>query len=262
MNVTRESVNTELQVRSLFARGFTVWRCNFIFFSLAFLIALIPDFLFDKYGYNLPQLLPAGFHTKEANSLLTWLLILLADGVTTPTALATLRGQHISIQKSVSIGLARFFPMAITMACIYVIVSIGTILLVIPGIIAALALLVSTKVCIAEQLNPIASLQRSRTLTKNSRGEIFWIFVTLFCSVACAVWATAIVGFITVFVAGHFGTLSSYDFETGPIGSLALQTATSGFLGTLLTVLYYNLRVLRDGDGDDQRVNNLAEKTA
>lgn len=64
--------------------------------------------------------------------------------------------------------------------CAALIIVVGFILLIVPGVIAALALTFVSYVVIEEGLSPIEALKRSAALTKGSRWQLFVLGLALF----------------------------------------------------------------------------------
>ena len=116
-------------------------------------------------------------------------------------------------------------------------IAIGTILLIIPGLIAIVELIVAVPALVQERLGVIGSMTRSRDLTKGSRRQIF---------------------LLVVLGALAFGALS---FTMSSIGGMipgaslwrsALAEALSGAAVAILSAsmtsaLYIELRALREG---------------
>jgi hypothetical protein len=83
-------------------------------------------------------------------------------------AFQSLRNERVTLRESMAHGLSRFLPVFVTAVLIGLIACIG-LPLVVPGIVALLALFVAIPACVVERLGPAASLSRSLTLTQGHK---------------------------------------------------------------------------------------------
>jgi hypothetical protein len=123
---------------------------------------------------------------------------------------------------------------------------VGLILLIVPGVIAVLALWVAIPVCIVERLGVVASIRRSLELTRGQRGQLFlmliviWLLVVVFPAFLIGVAAKLIDPLVAAgsFNLGHlsFGLKSAY-------GNLIYASAYA--------CAYVELRSLKEGVGAD-----------
>ena len=92
-------------------------------------------------------------------------------------AFQDVRGRPFDIGASVQRGLSRFLPVLGTAICAGILVAIGFMLLVIPGLILLTMFFVIVPVCVVEGMGPFQSLGRSSALTKGYRWRIFAIYL-------------------------------------------------------------------------------------
>jgi hypothetical protein len=115
------------------------------------------------------------------------------------------------------------------------ITGVGFMLIVVPGIIAAVMLWVAIPVAVVERPGVIASLKRSADLTKGFRWTIFGILF--------AIGLVLIV--ITMILS--FALLSAAGFTVYSIGVWVLQALFGAFSATAAAVGYYFLRATKEG---------------
>jgi hypothetical protein len=163
------------------------------------------------------------------------LLSFLIQMIITYAAFQELRGQRFSLGGSVAKAVPRLVPALGASIAATILVFLGMILLVIPGLIVAAALYVAIPVCVVERAGPIDSLRRSRELTQGFRGKIFGLLL--------------IVG-IAAFAAGYLVRLILLSI-TGPLvtilAGIAVQMVATAFGAVLVAIIYYRLRVIKDG---------------
>jgi hypothetical protein len=102
-----------------------------------------------------------------------FVLNLLAQGVVAYGVFQELRGTPASIGRCIAVGLQRLWPVLATGVLVGLLIVIGSVLLVIPGIIAALALYVAVPAAVVEGVSPVQALSRSNQLTTGYKGTIF-----------------------------------------------------------------------------------------
>ena len=129
------------------------------------------------------------------------------------------------------------------------VVFVGFLLLVIPGIILAVGLSLAVPVVVLEpQTSASAALSRSWELTRGFRWRIFGLGITLF--VILYVPVAAITGLFAIAMpgaaAGHFGPAVAATVIGLAVGGL-VQMFIYPMLYCVLTVTYYDLRVRKEG---------------
>ena len=90
-----------------------------------------------------------------------------------------LRGAQVDAWESFRIGLARVIPVIIVSILMGIIVGVGIILLLVPGLIALAGFSVALPACVVERDGPIASLSRSFELTRGHWWPILGVAVSL-----------------------------------------------------------------------------------
>jgi hypothetical protein len=123
-------------------------------------------------------------------------------------------------------------------AVVGVAVSVGLMLLIVPGVLAYLILVLAAPVAVMERGSIGESLRRSSVLTRGHRGRILG-------AVAVAMIAGAIASAIAAFIAGAlFGTASTgtalavTEFVSVLVGGLA-----AAWTGAVVAVLYIDIRI-------------------
>jgi uncharacterized membrane protein len=115
-----------------------------------------------------------------------------------------------------------------------VLLILGLILLIVPGLILYTMWLVAVAACVVEQTGPWRSLRRSQELTKGHRWKIFGLFlVLLLLSLINPVLQLALTA-----AAGP---------TAGAIGNAIWTAIGSAFSSVVIAVTYYELRVAKEG---------------
>ena len=176
-------MNMTFGVGNVMGTGFRVWFRN-----------LIPFLLITAIFYALPWLWAASALNAEPTpenlrhasivfgvvSLLSVFLNAFVTAVLSYGVVMELHGQRASIGACLATGLSRFLP-ALGVGILAGLATAGAfLLLIVPGFIVLCMLYVATTVSVIERPGAMASLRRSRELTRGHKMEIFGIVVLIF----------------------------------------------------------------------------------
>lgn len=154
-----------------------------------------------------------------------------------------LDGQRPSFGKTLGVG-ARFALPLLLLAIVSMFgIYLGMILLIVPGVILALMWSVATPAMVSENLGVVASLGRSRALTKGNRLSIFALFVVV-----------GVLAFLPVMLvpllSGAFSNPTGY--AASPLGvpqlvSAVLSMLVSVLFAVIVASVYVELRTIKEG---------------
>ena len=178
-----------LRVGDVLSRAFPVWGRLIGPLSLLYAIQVLPTIV-QSASLQTPQagIQGGAAHAGAASvfgwpllaaSLLSLLIALVTHGATYVAATRVTEGTPPSVMTAIELAMRRFLPLLGTWICGGFLMVVGFILLVVPGIMAYLALFVIGPVCVLEGLGPVPSLKRSAELTKGSRWRLFGLLVVL-----------------------------------------------------------------------------------
>jgi hypothetical protein len=193
-------------------------------------------------------LMPGGRVQPRATGFTTiavigWFTILVVIPITQTivyhAAFQDMLGRPIRFGDSLALALRRFFPVLGALICMGVVMILGFVLLVVPGLIACTVVAVAIPACVVEQVGPFASIRRSAHLTKGNRWKILGIFLLL------VVASLAVTGLTAVFRFG-LGT----EFAT--LFNFVLESVLSAYTSLIAVVMYHDLRVAKEGLDTDR----------
>jgi len=148
-------------------------------------------------------------------------------------ALQDIRRGPVRLTDALHVALRRFFPPIGLFLVASLLVVLGLILLIIPGLVLYTMWLVATPACVAERRGPWMSLRRSRELTKGYRWKLFaFAFLILVGS-----FASSLVGYGLRAFAGPMVGLGGQWIWT------AIWTVLSNIV---IAVAYHDLRVIKE----------------
>jgi hypothetical protein len=171
---------------------------------------------------------------EAAARVVSGLANLVVTAALTYGVLQSLRGESVPLGRLLGSGFSKMGSVLLVSIGFGVIVFLGFLLLVVPGVMALCALYVAVPAVVVEDVGPGEALGRSRALTKGSRWGILAIAL--------------VVGVVTFAVAGAAGALIAYGASALPHPVPALLSSAIVSLLTPLgacaaAVAYHDLRV-------------------
>ena len=151
-------------------------------------------------------------------------------------------GHAVDHGRSIAVALRLLLPMIGLAIANTILIGLGLLLLVVPGIIVYIMLIVAVPALVEERRGVFASMSRSRRLTKGSRGRIF--------------------GLILLFLLFYFvlAGLVGAVFTFGSYGDVLLTSLASAFsaaftlllMSVMLASLYRELRMVKEGASSER----------
>lgn len=172
----------------------------------------------------------------------------LLQAATIRVTVATLNGDKPSAFRELSRSYGVILPIIGLAIVTSFGIGLGTLLLIVPGIILAVMWVVATPAYVMERPGVFGALGRSRNLTRGHRWPIFGLMVVYF--VAYFV-VSAVLGGIFVAAAMIAGDLNG--MQVGSTIANALLGAVSGVVTSAgISSVYYELRTIKEGVGAAQ----------
>ncbi len=248
-------------VGRVITRTFSAWWHHVLVFSLLTLVAYAPIILlgwlggmpipgvtapgataFDPAVAAAPPTLPQGFWLAY---FATMLLFLVEVGAITQGVISYLAGKRVSLGAMIATGVRRLVPLLVVGILCYLIVLVGLVFLLVPGVILACALAAAIPAVVVERPGVFGAIKRSFALTKGKRFAIFVAFLVFF------------VLLMGLSVMGSF-LLPQLTASFSPMLGTWLGLAVNVVFGTLFWVapgvVYHDLRVAKDGVSTAQLV--------
>jgi uncharacterized membrane protein len=146
----------------------------------------------------------------------------------------------MSLAQAGAIAARRFLPLVGVAILVSLLFWLGSVLLIVPGLIVNAMYYVAAPACVAEQAGVRASLSRSRFLTKGHRLQIFGAFVLvwivlLITNIAITAAVIALAGPVTM------------AMRAVQVVSYVVPAFLGAFNAVLVGVFYYQLRVAKEG---------------
>ncbi len=227
-------------VGEVLSQTFSVYFANFLPFVVLTAIALSPLFIVE--GYSIAAKTIPG----SAAALVPLLLLLvpaivcpyIATGAITYGVFQQMRGKDTSIGDCLGRGLSALLPILGLAIVQGLLIGLGLLVCVVPGILLAVRWAVSLPAAVTERTGVSESMSRSTYLTDGMRWDVFGV---LFVLVVLNIGSTLLVTLATA---------------RSPILHLLVSGVTSllvvGLSSTASAVMYYRLRDLKESIDVDQ----------
>jgi uncharacterized membrane protein len=166
--------------------------------------------------------------------VLMLVLNMLSSAVILHGAFQDMRNRPVSLAESLKVGLRRFLPLMGLAFLVALLMVIGLIFLIIPGLFLYTIWFVSVAACVVERTGAWASMRRSRELTKGHRWKVFGIVLLLI--------LLSLLNPLLQLV------LTAAGGETlATIGTAIWTAIGASFSSVIIAVTYYELRAAKEG---------------
>lgn len=245
---TTPAQGTNIDIGRVISNGFDALFKNAVpFFGASLVLAGVPAALLEMYFVrsfvvaNPDQLFLSGsfWLGVSISVIVTMVTTALLQGILVRSTILHLSGQKVDIGHSITAASRMILPIIAVSIIVGIGVSLGFVLLVVPGIIIYCALVVSVPALVEERQGVFSSMSRSRELTRGSRLLIF-----LLCVIYMVLYwiAAAVVGGIT-----GTATYSPGGMLVSGVGQMFLVTVSSALSATMISSLYVELRSIKEG---------------
>lgn len=228
-------------VGQVLKRSFSTFFANFVPFCVLALILYLPSLLLgfgsmdELQGGVGPQYSAIDFVIIALSLVLTYILV----GALVYGTVQHLSGQKASLGDIVGRGLSRVIPVVVIAILLSLVISVGFLLLIIPGIFLTVAYSVVVPAAVVERQGIISSFNRSWELTKGYRWPVLGVLLILLVILIGFTFVTGAVAGVAIFFLDSLEMLIVVNY---------VISAISGALASVfIAVLYHDLRVAKEG---------------
>ena len=169
------------------------------------------------------------------------LLDTLASGAIIAYVGTRVSGTPLSTADALRVALRNFGRLFVGSIAYGLLIILGFLLFIVPGILLAARYFATPAVIMMEDAPVGTALTRSSTLTTDATGRVVGIFGTAWVVYLVAMFGVALLG------QGLFRTSALFSPQLQVLFTGVAQAALQPFLATLTTLLYFDLRVRREG---------------
>jgi hypothetical protein len=246
-----------LSVGEMLDAGFRLFRARFGTLMVCVLAPLVPFTILgtilqasvdeNAFDVNAPAS-TADSGTALAGTLIAGVIqsaaIALAIAACFKAISAAYLGERASAGESLRYALSRVVPLIVAYIVVVVVVSIGTLLLIVPGVFFAVKMSMTFAVLVFERKGPFGSIGRSWSLTDGNFWRTFGALLVVF--LITFILQLVLVGVIS----GILGAADSSELAVAIILTLVnllALAATYPLWAAVVSVIYYDLRVRNEG---------------
>jgi hypothetical protein len=237
-------VTRELGLGEVVSKTFDLFRHDFVKYFLIFAVAEIVVGLATLLAYSAVQLptipsnttdlswvsgyLTAVFERYSIIGVATIVVVPVAEGASIKMAAEAIERRPVAVGASVRFALSKLVWLWAVSLVVGVIVILGFVALIVPGIILAIMFCLALPALLLENTGVLGSLNRSRELVGHRWGKTFATFIVLGLVIV-------VISLIITFVSGLFGGV-------GPVVSGLLSAFYEPIIPIALTVYFFSNR--------------------
>jgi hypothetical protein len=245
-----------VSIGSVFSRAFGVMGNNpLVVFGVALVLGAGPQILYSVLlGTNRGVLANDPMQAAVIGGLVVFLISMvsrsLVSGCITRATVAYSQGHRASLGECLGVALRRAGPVIVVSLLFGIMVMLGLILLIVPGIMLAVMWSVVVPITVEERTGILGAFNRAQELTRGARWTIFGLFLLIF-----------LIGLGIGFVGVLVSTVTiGFSYENPAISSsvpalavnVIVLTLASAFSSALVTSLFVELREWKDGPEDSK----------
>lgn len=218
----------QLNIGSIISRSFsTMMKKPVVFLGLTAVAALVPAIVqiatFPSQGGS------------AFGSILGSILGMIIQATVAYAVFQIARGQSVSMAECFNRATGHFLPILLASILVGLLVGVGMVLLVIPGVIISCILAVTLPACVVEKLGAVDSLKRSAELTKGNRLQIFLLYLVVGIVIGVLTFVFAMILF------------SVTGLIAGTLLLTVLLIVPMAFSYVMASIIYFDLREIKEG---------------
>jgi len=251
-----EIKDRSVSIGSVFSRAFGVMGNNpLVVFGVALVLGAGPQLLYSVLiGRNLAAGASDPIRTAALGGLGVALIAMvsrsLVSGCVTRATVAYSQGHRASLGECLSVALRRALPVFVVSILFGILVVLGLIVLIVPGIMMAVMWSVVVPITVEERTGILGAFSRSQELTRGARWTIFGLFLLIFLIGMGIGLVGVLVATVTLGFSYENPTISSS--LPAIIMNAIVLTLASAFSSALITSLFVELREWKDGPEDSK----------
>lgn len=255
MSYTERAVaaGEDFRIGDVFGLGFSILRKHLAIILGLSALFYMPMLVFTAIGFNRMGQgdIGGGLVMNGIGTILSLVFGFILLAAVTYATIRSLQGREVTFGGALQQGLGRFLAVLGVSIVVAIMVGIGMLLLVIPGLIIATLLYVSVPAVVVERKGVLDSLARSSGLTRGHRWKVFGIIVLLFLF-------NMALNLLVTLIAPAYNFSTANGTMTPEFSMLNLiLTAVAGiivyaFNAIFPAVTYYKLRTVKEGVDVDQ----------
>lgn len=243
--------DAKVDVGSVLGRGFGALAVNFLpFLAISLVLVGVPAFAVQYWGSRNAGVMNPGFAWVGGGLLVSLVTSALLQGVLVRSTILHLGRRDPAPGASALLAL-RLLPALIGLSLLLgLVVGLGFLLLIVPGVIIYCATAVAVPALIEERCGVYESIERSRALTRGTRWQVFGLVAIYWIS---AMIIQAMVGLVRTALFGVAEPAIADPAIAGIAEAISASLSTM-IIAVVTAALYVELREVKEG----ATINELA----
>ncbi len=236
-----------MSIGDILDRAIQLYRSNFLKFIGIILLVKGPYLILESFLLELIESSSAGASYSPGTNLLIVKLLEPLFVVPVLTAVMTMAmserflNREIGIIEAYSRILRRFFPLLGTILLSGVVVGIGFMFFIVPGIFLWIWFAFIPQTVVLEGEGGISAMKRSKYLVKGYFVKTFILLILIFIAVSL------ITGAVSYGITRFFPFLGQYSGTLGVGAANVISVLLEPFKVAAMTLLYYDFRIRKEG---------------
>jgi hypothetical protein len=226
-----------------------VLKRNFLtFFLLALVFSGVPTAAYSYYTLTLAEQPgnPAGPYAIFGGWILLMAVGPLLQAALIHATISDLNGRRPNLGECLATALRHLLPLLAITILLTLALVVGFLLLILPGVLMALAWAVVSPVRVVEKAGVLQAFSRSAELTRDRRGAILGLFVISW------LFGVALTLLTQLFIGGPLTALDSGPMLQAVVLSPLTSAISAMVTGAGVAVIYFELRRIKEGVGAEQ----------
>lgn len=243
--------DAKVDVGGVLGRGFGALGANFLpFLAISLVLVGVPGFATRFWGSRNVDLVNPGFAWVGGSLLVSFVTSALLQGMLVRSTILHLGRRDPAPGASALLAL-RLLPALIGLSLLLaLVIGIGFVLLIVPGVMVYCATAVAVPALIEERRGVYESIERSRALTRGTRWQVFGLVAI------CWIFAAVIQGLVGLVRSALSGVAEPAipDPAIAGIAEAVSASLSTMIIAVITAALYVELREVKEG----ATVNELA----
>ncbi len=170
---------------------------------------------------------------------------MLSQGALIKSVSESYLNREISVEQAYRFVLPKLLTLIGATLMVALVVGLGFVLLIVPGVIFSLWLYLTTSCIVVENLGASAGMSRSKALVSGNLGKVFLIGLLVFLiTMVISIPFNIIAGIGTIFIPSDYVMLRTF---IGQFASVIAQIIALPIGASAAILLYYDLRIRKEG---------------
>jgi hypothetical protein len=246
----------EMNQGEIFSEAFNLYFDNFLALFGISIISALPGFILTQ--LTISNTMAGPTTSTVLTSLISIVFLVLTNTAATALIIELLSKKYLRKPQTMEDYFKSILPFIFPIIWLSILqalaIGAGFMALIIPGIIIYTGLSLSSQILIIERSNAVEAMKRSWELSRGNRLQIFGFLFVMYMVGVVADYILNSIFFSGISLANMQGSFMTYS-----IASTVLSSLITPLTVCILILIYFNLRIKKEGFGLEHMVNQFSE---